>query len=409
MVVAQIDEVLPRGVSIQEAKDAWMDYCWTRGGGIMVPTFDGSSNFGDDGTVPRQREFLVPYGLKQELVPTTSSSSAGDESDAGNDAVVSYRMVRRGPFFQDIVQGSHVGTVRFTGVGRDTTRMVWTVTFQVPVPEGDGEGEGGQQPETNTTSGVTEYKFGFGLDNKFRYVLSKPAFWKSWTTFQLATATANFRSYLSVPSNLVSINHREVMPLGVTPRQALEGWYRYCWRGEGGGLATLGVPPVLFRNGQQRWIIPALLEEEIVSSDYDAAEVVYRVNNPNLFTYPVHYHQGTVRFSQASPATPTQLLWNVQVRPYRTFLGYGVQFWTKSNMVLSSRNLKLRLEEEEQEQQEKEQQQQQIMQGDPSPKLETRLPLFPNLVPSMEDWKSRFGRHVASSSDTSSPDSTPPS
>jgi hypothetical protein len=122
------------------------------------------------------------------------------------------------------------------------------------------------------------------------------------------------------------------------------------------GMSTVGVvevafsliPPITFQRGPQRWVAPALLEEEIVSMENDeSSHEIYRVINPNLFTYPVHFHQGILRFDQRNANTPTMMLWNVQMRPHRNFLGYGLKIWTKTGMALASRNLRRYLEEKQ--------------------------------------------------------------
>jgi hypothetical protein len=388
VITVQSETVLPAGVTVRQARGAWLEYCWKQGGGIMVPTFAAD----DDevytrGTIPKEREFLVPYGLKQEIVPS-------DDKDE-----ISYRTVRRGPFWQDVVPGSHKGTVRFLsdrgGNGPSykystkvpPTRMIWRVEFQV-ITDAVGEGLSTTTSSSNINNNNDMDLDGFDFTNldyaefyntRVRYVFTKEAFWRAWTKFQLETATQNFKSFLKVPGNVVNIDHTEPMPMGVTPRQAMDGWFEYVWR-RGGGGSTLFPPPVTFRRGRQRWIVPAFLEEEIVSMDYDESmSIVYRVNNPNPFTYPVHNHQSTVRFVQEKDSTPTQLLWNVRVQPYRKCLVPGVYFWTKSSMVLASRNLRLYLQErQEQERRREEEQQQRTQIVDPPPKKQSLFAL-PNL------------------------------
>ncbi|KAG7374858.1 helicase domain protein [Nitzschia inconspicua] len=346
-ITVQVQTSLPKDVTIPQAKQAWLEFCWKQGGGIMVPTFSAESlnSRSDDSNkveIPSTREFLIPYGLKQELVPIDTSNSRGID-------VVGYRTIRRGPFWRDILDGSHMATVEFVAErekGRDykyttripRTRMIWKVQFQVHADNSDHD------LDENSVMDFTNIDYTDFFSNRLRYVLSKPAFWKAWTKFELESATTNLKAYLQTTTNLISVDHTERMPMGVSPREACDAWYEYCWRGGGGG--STGLPPVTFQQGRQRWILPAMLEEEIVSTDYDeSSHVVYRVNNPNLFTYPVHFHQGNVRFEQTNANTPTVLLWNVQLRPYRKFLGYGLQFWAKSSMVVASRNLRHYLEQ----------------------------------------------------------------
>jgi hypothetical protein len=353
-ITVQVSALLPADISIHHAKQAWLEYCWKQGGGIMVPTFGVTSSTGDrpENDIPSTREFLIPWGLKQELVDV--SGSVSNKKDL---ALVGYRTTRRGPFWQDVVPRSHMATVEFVPERTQQdyryttqvppTRMIWKVRFDVPVNDNVNNAQGNATDASSTEEEEVEFA---GVDHpkvhpntRLRHVLSKTAFWKAWTSFQLKAATKNFLSHLETPSNLITIDHTETLPRGVSPQQALEAWYEYCWCGGGGG-ATL-IPPLHFQQGRQRWILPALLEEEIMSMDYDEpCHVIYQVNNPNPFTFPVHYHQGTVRFKQHSADAPTVLLWNVQVRPYRKYVGYGVQFWTKTSMARASRNLSKHLE-----------------------------------------------------------------
>jgi hypothetical protein len=398
-ITVQVDTILPAEVTIRQAKNAWYDYCWSQGGGIMIPTFSAADDDDDGytyskGIIPKTREFLVPYGLKQELV-LSDKNKKSKPNDGNSNNIISYRTTRRGPFWQDIAAGSHQGTVEFMSEkGNDKftystkippTRMVWTITFQVEQDEEEEEEEEGQQNANNNDVQLENFDF-TNLDyselynTRVRYVFSKEAFWKAWTKFQLQTATQNFKSYLKVPSNIINIDHTERMPAGVTPRQAMDAWYEYVWRGGGGGSTI--VPPVMFRQGRQRWIVPAFLEEEIVSMDYDESHsIIYRVNNPNLFTYPVHNHQSKVWFTQENDNTPTKLLWNVQVQPYRKLLVPGVYFWTKSSMVLASRNLRIYLEgRQEQLIEENRIKQEQAQMAEPSSQKKQRLFPFPSIL-----------------------------
>ncbi|KAG7348959.1 helicase domain protein [Nitzschia inconspicua] len=346
-ITVQVQTILPKDVSIPQAKQAWLEFCWKQGGGIMVPTFSAESlNSRSEGSnkveIPSTREFLIPYGLKQELVPIDTSNSRGID-------VVGYRTIRRGPFWQDILDGSHMATVEFVAErekGRDykyttripRTRMIWKVQFQVHADTSDHD------LDENSVMDFTNIDYTDLFSNRLRYVLSKPAFWKAWTKFELESATTNLKAYLQTTTNLISVDHTERMPMGVSPREACDAWYEYCWRGGGGG--STGLPPITFQQGRQRWILPAMLEEEIVSMNYgESPHIVYSVNNPNIFTYPAHFHQGNVRFEQTNANTPTVLLWNVQLRPYRKFLGYGLQFWTKISVVVASWNLRHYLEQ----------------------------------------------------------------
>lgn len=157
----------------------------------------------------------------------------------------------------------------------------------------------------------------------FRTMLSKANVWGSWSQFQLKTATQNLIAYLDTSADSMPVvEHTETLPADVSPREAMEVWYDYYWRNGGGR-------------------IPIMLYSK---KETEIAKAVYRVNNPNIFTYPVHYNRATVRFERDNPSSPTQLIWKVRLKPYRKFLSGGVLFWTKNGITLAARNLRNYLE-----------------------------------------------------------------
>jgi hypothetical protein len=213
-ITVQVQTVLPNDVTIYQAKRAWLEYCWKQGSGIMVPTFSAEKTLQqrpalDNANVeiPQTREFLVPYGLKQELVEL--------ESPEKGVTVVGYRTIRRGPFWQDVLDGSHMATVEFMAdreEGKDykystrvlPTRMVWKVQFQLEVGVLERD-------VTRDVMDSTRMDYSDFFNTRLCYVLSKATFWKAWTKFLLESATTNFMSYLQTP---ISIDHTEQMPLG---------------------------------------------------------------------------------------------------------------------------------------------------------------------------------------------------
>ena len=77
----------------------------------------------------------------------------------------------------------------------------------------------------------------------------------------------------------------------------------------------------------------------LITTETEIAKAVYKVNNPNLLTYPAHYNRATARFVREGETNPTQLFWKVKVKPYRKFLGGGMLFSTKNGIALASQNL----------------------------------------------------------------------
>jgi hypothetical protein len=413
-IEVQVKTTFPSGITVERAKYGWLDFCWMKGAGIIITADKNDDNIrysttsrkserGDDnyidnddgsGRVPRVRKLMIPFGMKQEIVSMTSSSTKTtppsssldvtttieeNDGDGDDDKVVilrrdkiSYRTTQRGMFCQDFLKDSHGGTVEFIETlllpNSDSssslssssvddlavtqqTQMIWTVQFQVVEQElRDNNSYNNTQQNTRTL---------------------KENFWAYWSQFQLKTASQNLLAYLDTSTNPIFIEHIESMPIGISPREAMEKWHDYYWCRGGGGFPTLFVPPVLLQNNKKRWIVPSGLEEEMISVGYsndsnntdnnkeEMAEAIYKVNNPNLLTYPVHYHRAKVRFARENINKPTQLIWNIEVQPYRKSLGIGVQFWTKSSIISASRNLRRYLEEELQPQQNQKQPKQQ--------------------------------------------------
>jgi len=377
-IEVRVETTFTPGITVERAKYGWLNFCWANGGGIMITTNTGDNakkrkNEGyssydevDDG-VPRVRNLMVPIGMKQEIVSiktSTEDENSNDDKTILRRDIVSYRTTQRGLFCRDFIQYSHKGSVEFIEIllpdsslpssssSATITQMIWTVRFQIKLDD----------ESINMDRAVNT---------------PKEKFWAYWSQFQLKIASQNLLAYLDTSTNPVFIEHVEKMPIGVSPREAMEKWYDYYWCRGGGGFTI----PFLQQNNKKRWIMPSALEEEIISVEYNSNsksnsssnnnndsntdteidEVIYRVNNPNLLTYPVYYHRATVRFvrEKKNENKPTQLIWNVEVQPYRKSLGRGVQLWTESSIIYASRNLRCYLEELQQQSEEERSRQQQ--------------------------------------------------
>ncbi len=421
-IEVKVETTFPSGITVEDAKTGWLEFCWAKGGGIVVPiettpeSDSSSTNTGEapasikfeskgsrtkarqeaESTsetpelldiptgIPSARELIVPLGLKQELVSSTSILDEIQDNTIRRD-VVTYKTTQRGFFCKDMIEGTHEGRVEFIGASYTSTRMIWTVTFQVEEDEASSAVSTLQEsPATNSASNVIEFasntktmvedysKQFMDSNPGLKSMMSKSNLWGSWSQYQLKTASQNLMAYLDNSADSVPVmEHTEILPVGVSPREAMEIWYDYYWKNGGGTLPVVMSPT---KSSEKRWVIPAALEEELVSIEYDhpvseslavgvdgkitteteIAKAVYRVNNPNLLTYPVYYNQATVRFVRDGEGNPTQLFWKVKVKPYRKFLGGGVQFWTKNGISLAARNLRNYIELKQLEVREKE-------------------------------------------------------
>ena len=407
-IEVKVETTFPSGITVEDAKTGWLEFCWAKGGGIVVPiettpeSDSSSTNTGEapasirfeskgsktkarqeaESTsetpelldiptgIPSARELIVPLGLKQELVSSTSILDEIQDNTIRRD-VVTYKTTQRGFFCKDMIEGTHEGKVEFIGASYTSTRMIWTVMFQVEEDEASSSASVPQESlamnsasnviefASNTKTMVEDYSKQFMDSNPgLKNMVSKSNLWGSWSQYQLKTASQNLMAYLDNSADSVPVmEHTETLPVGVSPREAMEIWYDYYWKNGGGTLPVVMSP---MKSSEKRWVIPAALEEELVSIEYDRpvseslavgvdgkitteteiAKAVYRVNNPNLLTYPVYYNQATVRFVRDGEGNPTQLFWTVKVKPYRKFLGGGVQFWTKNGISLAARNLR---------------------------------------------------------------------
>ena len=409
-VEVKVETTFPTEIKVEDAKNGWLEFCWARGGGIVVPTDldtktpsalnstdfreapasikfqteesknkaektkeldkEASNDLSLPTGIPSARELIVPLGLKQEL--TSLTSTVDDiEIDTIRRDVITYKTTERGFFCKDMIEGTHEGRVEFIGASYTSTRMIWTVTFQV-------EQEGRDQADTSTHlsfgPNATSHIINFASNTKtmMKTMTSKANLWGSWSQFQLKTASQNLIAYLDNSAESAPVmEFRETLPLGVSPREAMEFWYDYYWKNGGGSVPVVTSPA---GSVDKRWVIPSGLEEELVSLEFDhpvsesgvvgvngeiateteIAKAEYKVNNPNLLTYPVYYHHATVRFVRDGEGNPTQLFWKVKVKPYRKFLGGGVLFWTKNGVALAAKNLRNFIELKQLEKREKE-------------------------------------------------------
>ncbi len=419
-IEVKVETTFPSGITVEGAKTGWLEFCWSKGGGIVVPTATSTTSSSDynpsdadgppasirfeskksvvqgpDSTneapgrldiptgIPSTRELIVPLGLKQELVSSTSTLDEIQMNKIRRD-VLTYKTTQRGFFCKDMIEGTHEGRVEFIGASYTSTRMIWTVTFQVEEDKASSPPSAPQKSSTTsaasnviefastTKTAVDDYSKQFMDSNPgLKNMVSKANLWGSWSQFQLKTASQNLIAYLDNSDDSMPVmEHTETLPVGVSPREAMEIWYEYYWKNGGGSLPIVMSPA---KSNDKRWNIPSGLEEELVSIEYDhpasesgivgvdgkitaeteIAKAVYRVNNPNLLTYPVYYNRAEVRFVRDGEGNPTQLFWKAKVKPYRKFLGGGVQFWTKNGISLAAKNLRNYIELKQLERREK--------------------------------------------------------
>jgi len=286
-VSVQIVTDLPHASSALEARAAWIEHHWLKGGGLPVWVMDRSDKGGKgDGTVHGavMRRLIAPI-MMEEVVDlaeaAVDTTSARDET-----LVIQYRVTKPGPALApDLVSGSHLGTVTFqphpNGEG---CRMVWTVQF-----------------DTRRWVGL----------------------YQRVTEFTIGTAARTVAESTSVPRVLTL----DATLQGITdPVEARRQWLDFVWA-SGGGLPLFPPIPrgeILPEGGgmarRELLRVPPLISEKIVamsSTELEGAELEYELHRPGWTTFPflMHTHHATVRFAKKD-VNAVALHWEVRIRPF---------------------------------------------------------------------------------------------
>lgn len=296
----------------EQARDAWMDYHWKKGGGL--PIFIVSS-----GESPKERTIL-PTLMKERLHgdyvqknQEEQPSSSVDISDAEENqeeqpsVKISYKVTDAGPLFPGIIPGSHSANVTFEQTNQ-TTVMNWGVSFE-------------------TTKFYSLYE--------------------AITQWTVGTAASTVEECLTLPRRL---NVKTVIDGDIDPFLARKECLEFVWA-NGGGLPLL--PPIPFGDimeeggGSARrnlLRIPPLITESIVdtTTTEEKCEFHYQLNRPGWTTFPflLHTHIGNVSFSSAAQGLAID--WEVEIRPYR-IMGPIVEKLVEATVATLVRNLRVKL------------------------------------------------------------------
>merc|ERR1711862_837830 len=102
-----------------------------------------------------------------------------------------------------------------------------------------------------------------------------------------------------------------------------------------------------------RYILPIFLKESIISINYNKGIITYKVDNPSIVTcYPVYDHLGIVHFVYNNNNNNIDMIWNVTVLPYQSYIfKQYIQLFTSSIITTLSRNFLCYLIEQHQQQQ----------------------------------------------------------
>ena len=315
VVSVNIQRILPN-VTPYEAREAWIEYHWKKGGGL--PIFILS----DNGNQTSLERTILPIFMKERAeyddnkTPTDAKKKVLD---------LQYTVTDAGPFFADLIPGSHIANVMFEeDDGSTCTTMNWDVTF--------------------TTS-----RWSSIYDRVTQFTIGTAA-----TTVQEAAATPRlFSMTTTLDGSKFSLD-----PV-VSRAKCLDFVFA-----KGGGLTL--PPPIPFGdvlsegNGaarQKLLRIPPFIVESIVdtqtSSDGLLAEFTYRLNDPGWTTFPflLHTHLGRVRFtkdpneSSSSPAGGLVIDWEVEIRPYNRVTYALMEKLVEMTVSTILRNIRIHLTE----------------------------------------------------------------
>ena len=311
--------------------------------------------------------------MKEELIGIQKEEENDDNEASKQIFEVKYKVTDAGLLSTEIVPFSHLGTVQFSSSSSPLSSvsstnnkltsatgvtMIWDVTFLV------------------TAS-------------------SRRSFWQIFTNQMISDAINNFSSFVAIPKlytrrtkliqvfnsndndnhrhdeNNNDLNNKKQNQLELSPKDVMDKWIQFCWKG-GAGMPF--PPPIHYNenniNGDNvvqvpvRWIIPPFLKERITSSTcyYDKkdekekeyCELCYTVDNPSIFTYQVHSHQGRIQFIPYKRSNTTnvdtktdtaieengiEMIWEVEIRPYYNWSTF-VQIFTAVIISAYARNFK---------------------------------------------------------------------
>ena len=264
-----------------DARAAWLDYAWARGGGLP-----GTATLLEDGG---QSRTLLPVFLKERLVATQAESEIG------------YSVTDAGPALADVVPGSHSAVVSFSP-RRDGTEMVWEVEFETR---------------------------------------ARRDFWAAFTRTSVGEVSSNLASFVQPEREFTLSARLAGSPEAAVGAwlQCLDDGdlgvpmppHVVVSRGDES------------RAGYERLILPPGLRERVTRVERTALE--YTVLNPAWRTcYPAHTHRGEVAFAlceDAGGGACTRMVWRVCVRPQR-YGRWAVELLTTLIVPAFARNLAAR-------------------------------------------------------------------
>ena len=277
-VSVEIVTDLSNVASLSEARDAWIEHHWEKGGGLPILSLQR-----DTSTDDTMRRVIAPI-MMEEVVDLPKNEANGS---ADGSLTLQYRVTKPGPAFApDLIDGSHLGTVSFVPNNNSQGyQIIWSVQF----------------------------------DTKRLVIM-----YQKVTEFTIGTAARTVAEATSIPRVLTL----DATLKGVDdPIEARRKWLEFIWA-NGGGLP---LPSPIMRGEtlkagggkakRELLRIPPLITEKIVStsesSDGSSAELEYQLYRPGLTTFPflMHTHRAKVGFAKKGEKS-IALHWEVEIRPF---------------------------------------------------------------------------------------------
>ena len=138
VVSVNIQRDLPN-VTPHEARDAWIEYHWKKGGGLPIAILSAPDDKNDtkqSTTTTIITTTVEEHSLERTILPIIMKERAeyyvDSKSVDAKSLDIQYKVTDAGPFFADLIPGSHVASVNFEATSNDCSEgctMTWDVTF----------------------------------------------------------------------------------------------------------------------------------------------------------------------------------------------------------------------------------------------------------------------------------------
>lgn len=291
LVSVRVERNLPEAKP-KEARDAWLEHHWRKGGGLPI--------------------FIIEKENKRVVAPIMMEETLMIPNEEEASVSIEYKVTQPGPLFGlDLVSGSHEGLVSFESIGSGC-KMTWDVSFET---------------------------------KRFK------SLYESFTSFTVGTAARTVAESVSTP-RLLTV--KSTLEGAADPDEARREWLEFFWA-RGGGLPLLPPIPFgdVLEEGRgyaRKSIlrVPPLLIDTVISTETSPfmAEAIYQIENPGWTTFPflIHTHLGRAQFVMSETEGAINIIWEIECRPF-PFTSVVVEKLLEMTASTIVRNLRVRLAE----------------------------------------------------------------